>query len=446
MAAASSPRVPSIRRRLLTSALLTIVVGALLSAGAAAFAVSRVVEALMASALEETAQALVVLAEHERDVEALAQGQVLSAAPHRELLIWQLRRSDGALVARSHEAPPQPWDVPMAEGYRQTQGLAVFTVAGQTLWLQVAQSLSDLHRAQRSAALQAGLAVIVLSLIAAAIVTWRIQRELRPVAQMARDVESINPGPVKPPLPRSPRVELEPVYAALERLLERLAQKLRSEQAFASHAAHSLRTPLAGLTAQLEVARLNASSNVLPQLDLAMDAARRLNGVVGGLLAMARTAGPIHWHQFAARDIGRIALGRKIEVDVTDLELAPAMVGNLDLLSVAVANLVDNAVRHGASHASIRASIENGMQHIRVIDDGPGIPRGQLASLRDALSRFDERGEIVGAAGLGLTLAGAVARTHGGRVDFECGGPDTGGLCVQLSWPTIAPASAGGAT
>jgi two-component system OmpR family sensor kinase len=430
---------PSIRARLVRSTTLYVLAGALASAAAAAFAVSVVVKALMDSALEETAQVLVVLAEHEKDVASLAQGAALPAPPHRETLMWQLRAADGGLIARSHDAPREPWPVPLFEGHRQSMGLAVYTLAGRNVWLQVAQPLAELQRAQRAAALQAGSAVLLLGLLAAGAVAWRADRELAPVAQMARDVEAINPGPVAPALPRSPRRELEPVYAALEGLLQRLERKLRSERAFAAHAAHSLRTPLAGLAAQLELARTQAPDALQPRLALALDAARRLSGVIEALLAMARTTEAVRWRRFAADTLGTVALGRHIDVDLSGLGAAPALHGDPDLLSVAVANLVDNAARHGATRVRLGAAVDGATQRIEVADDGPGVPPQRLAELRAALARFDRDGELDAALGLGLTLAATVARAHGGRLDLDCEPPPKRGFCARLSWP-LAPA------
>lgn len=430
---------PSIRRRLLRSALLYVLLGALASAAAAAFAVSLVVKAVMDSALEETAQALVVLAEHEQEVAALARGAALPALPHRESVIWQLRASDGSLIARSHDAPVEPWPVPLFEGHQQAMGLAVYTIAGRKVWLQVAQPLAELRRAQRAAAWRVGVAVILLGLLAAGAVAWRIGVELRPVARMAHDVEAINPGPVAAVLPRSPRRELEPVYAALEGLLQRLAHKLRSEQAFAAHAAHSLRTPLAGLAAQLEVARTQAPADLQPRLALALDAARRLAGVVEALLTMARATESVRWRRFEVAALGTVALGRQIEVDLAALAGAPPLVGDPDLLAVAVANLVDNAARHGAAQVRLRASIDDGAQWVAVADDGPGVAREQLDALRAALARFDRTGDIDATLGLGLTLAAAVARAHGGRLELECKPAPMRGFCARLVWPAAQP-------
>lgn len=425
-------RLPSIRRRLNATAIVGVLVTALASAAVAALAVSLVVEALMKSSLEETAQALVVLAEHESEVEALTHGLALPAAPHDEALSWQLRSPEGVVVARSHSAPVEPWPVPLYEGHQRTQSLAVFTIAGQRLWLQVAQPLAELHRAQALAASEAAGAVLLLNLVAALVLAWQIGRELRPVQRLTADVEAIEPGPVAPHLPRSPRRELEPVYRALERLGQRLAQQLRSERAFSAHAAHSLRTPLAGLSAQIELLLVRAPDELHPKLQLALDATRRLSGVVEALLTMARTGGQARLREFDARSLVPAALARRIAVDSTRLE-GVGLRGDPDLLAVAVANLVDNAVRHGARRVSLSASRDAEHQRIEVTDDGPGVTGDRLAALRAAIARFDASGLVDDTLGLGLTLAAMVGRAHGGTLELGPL-PDGAGFFVRLEW------------
>lgn len=423
---------PSIRRRLTATAIGGLVVTAIATAAVAALAVSAVVEALMKSSLEETAQALVILAEYERDVAALSQGLALPASPHEEALLWQLRSPDGRVVARSHSAPAEPWPVPLFEGHQHASNLAVFTIAGQRLWLQVAQPLANLRRAQGLAAMQAAAAVLLLNLLAALLLAWKIGLELRPVARLAADVEAVEPGPIAPRLPRSPRQELEPVYEAVERLAQRLAGQLRSERAFSAHAAHSLRTPVAGVTAQIELLLKRAPEEFHPKLQLVLDAMRRLAGVIEALLTMARSGGAARMREFDASALVPAALARRIAVDGSQLQ-AIEVRGDPDLLAVAVANLVDNAVRHGASHVTLKAGHAGTAQWIEVMDDGPGIPRERLAVLRSALAKFDASGLIDEALGLGLTLAAMVARAHGGTI--ELGDlHDSAGFAVRLSW------------
>lgn len=414
----------------------TAIGGLIVAAGAgaavAALAVSLVVETLMKSSLEETAQALVVLAEHERDVEALTHGLALPAAPHEEALLWQLRSTDGRVVARSHDAPVEAWPVPLFEGHRQTSGLAVFTIAGQRLWLQVAQPLAALRHAQRLAAMQAAGAVLVLSLLVAILLAWRIRRELHPMARLASDVEAIEPGPVAPDLPRSPRLELEPVYRALERLGHRLAGQLRSERAFSAHAAHSLRTPVAGVTAQLELLLDRVPAEFRPKLQLAREAMRRLAGVIEALLTVARSGGAAAMRHFEAMALAPAALGGHIVVDCSGLETI-GIRGDPDLLAVAVANLVDNAARHGGRQVTLAAGRAASGQWIEVTDDGPGVSAQRLAELKLALAKFDASGLIDESLGLGLTLAAMVARAHGGTLELAAPA-EHGGFSVRLAW------------
>ena len=440
MAAGARPPVPSIRKRLLWRALAVVLLGAALSAMAAALAVSVVVRNVMESSLEETAQALVVLAEHEVEVEALSHGRALPAPAHDEAILWQLRSPAGRLIARSHSAPDTPWPVaPLVEGHVRAMGLAVYTIPGQDLWLQVAQPLAQFEHAQRMAAMAAGGTVMLLGLIAAAALGWSIRHELRPISEFARNIERVGPETATLTEPRIPRRELAPAYSALAALLQRLQAKLRSERAFAAHAAHSLRTPLAGLTAQLEVASAKAPAELAHRLSLATDAAHRLAGVVDALLTMARTTEGIRWRAFDATELATIAAGPRIEVDTTQLVAAGTLNGDSDLLAVAVANLVDNAARHGAQRVRVRGTRSGQQQCIEIEDDGPGVSPDRLALIAAALERFEVKGEIDPALGLGLTLAASVARAHKGCLSIQSSPAGRRGFVARLEWPTESP-------
>jgi signal transduction histidine kinase len=222
------------------------------------------------------------------------------------------------------------------------------------------------------------------------------------------------------------------VYQAVERLGQRLAGQLRSERAFSAHAAHSLRTPVAGVTAQVELLLKRAPEELRPKLQLVLDAMRRLAGVIEALLTMARSGGAARMREFGADALVPAALARRIAVNGSQLQ-AIDLRGDPDLLAVAVANLVDNAVRHGASRVTLRAGRAGAAQWIEVMDDGPGIPGEHLAVLRSALAKFDASGLVDEALGLGLTLAAMVARAHGGTI--ELGNlHDSAVFAVRLSW------------
>jgi signal transduction histidine kinase len=432
----SGVNAPSIQARLLRRTLATVLLWSVVSAIAAAFAVSLQVRMSMESAMEEAAQALVILAEHETEVEALSHGRALPAPPHEEVLQWQLRASSGRLVARSHSAPDEPWPaVPLVEGHKRAGGLAVYTIPGQDLWLQVAQPLTEFRRAQYTAAAAAGGTVFALGLVACAILGWAIRQELRPIADFAQAIESIGPDTVHLPAPKLPRSELARAYGELGAMLGRLQSKLRSERAFSAHAAHSLRTPLAGLSAQLEVAGALAPPEVAQRIGMASASAQRLVGVVEALLSMTRATDGIRWRRFDATELATVAAGRGIEVDASQLASAGVMGGDSDLLAVAIANLVDNAVRHGARRVRLRADRSADEQSVEIVDDGPGAEQEALARLEAAVERFEQSGEIDSALGLGLTLAASVARAHRGYMSLRSAEADGRGLCVRLTWP-----------
>ena len=170
----SGANTPSIQARLLRRTLATVLLWSVISAIAAAVAVSFQMRTSMESTLEEAAQALVILAEHEVEVEAISHGRAMPAPPHQEVLQWQLRASTGRLVARSHSAPEEPWPAaPLVEGHQRAGDFAIYTIPGQDLWLQVAVPLAELHRAQYTAAVAAGGTVLALGLIACVILAWR---------------------------------------------------------------------------------------------------------------------------------------------------------------------------------------------------------------------------------------------------------------------------------
>lgn len=434
-------RAPSINARLTRTALTTVIVGALLGAAAATFAVRGQVRHLMDSALEETAQALVGLAYEEHELLEIARGRSLPAPPHDERLQWQLRSANGTLIVRSHEAPDTPWPAPLAEGHTRIPGMAVYTMTGHGVWVHVAQPLDHLREAQFEAALQTAGAVLGCGMLAALWLGLRVRRELQPVAQLAHDVDAMEPASPAGAPPRSPRRELEPVYTALTDLQHRLAERIAAEQAFSEHAAHSLRTPLAGLAAQLEVACASAPAEVQHRLTLALDAARRLNGVITALLAMGRAVGAASPRRFAPAELAGVLAGRQIEIDTSALASAAAITGDIDLLSVALANLVDNAARHGARRAVVSAATAADTHTLSVVDDGPGVPQEQLARLRAALARGGGA-EL----GLGLALAAAVARSHGGALSIES--PPAGranGFAARLAWRSSRPTQNDGA-
>jgi signal transduction histidine kinase len=221
------------------------------------------------------------------------------------------------------------------------------------------------------------------------------------------------------------REELQPVHAAIEELTRRLAERVIHERAFSAHAAHALRTPLAGIDAQLALALREAPPQVHPRLQRARDAAGRLQRVVAALLALFRSGGTL---QREAVNVESLLARLPLDGLTVRMQDRPSIDADPDLLAAALLNLLDNVLRHGGRHVDI------GMPRpgtLRVHDDGPGVEDERRRELQAAL----EQQAYADKTGLGLMLADLIARAHGGRLVL----PDVArGFAVDIE---LGPAS-----
>ena len=217
---------------------------------------------------------------------------------------------------------------------------------------------------------------------------------------------------------------------AVDALVARLAQRITLERAFSAHAAHALRTPLAGIEVQLAVAQREAPAPLQPRLQRVRAAASRLQHVVVALLAMFRSGAKI---ERQAIDLGALAAGLAVQGLQLRLQPGALLAGDADLVSAALINLLDNAQRHGAKVVTLSAPRPG---WLRVQDDGSGVAPERRHALQTALAAQDYES----ATGLGLMLADLVARAHGGQLLLPAE-PGAGFTAVlDLGEPGIASA------
>ncbi|MEW1952662.1 HAMP domain-containing sensor histidine kinase [Terrabacter sp. NPDC080008] len=280
------------------------------------------------------------------------------------------------------------------------------------------------------------LAIFPLLLLALALIAWRvIGAALAPVESLRRGAERIDdPSSERERLPVPPTGdEISALATTLNAMLDRIATARRKQRAFVADAAHELRSPLASMRTQLEVAqRLGEGGRlpgeVLPDVD-------RLSALVDDLLLLARgddagTAGGTAPSRPAATvDVQRVVTGvaeryRAARVPVRAPVAHPG--ARLDAsiaaedLTRAVTNLVDNAVRHARS--AVTLEVRNGAGHVVVVvtDDGHGIPEADRERVFDRFTRLDEaRDRDSGGTGLGLAITRALVRRWGGDVLLE---------------------------
>lgn len=230
------------------------------------------------------------------------------------------------------------------------------------------------------------------------------------------------------PVPQT-RDELQRLARTLNTMLDRLDAGLRRERRFLAEAGHELRTPLALLTTELELAlaRPRSHEELLDAVRSASEEVSRLTVLSEDLLAIANPDGDGRAHESSSLDVAalldRVAArferraadeGRHLRVR-TDAGLRVR--GDPTRLDRAISNLVDNAIRHGSGDIEVSAHAREDLVRVGVTDQGAGLPEEVDREHADASTRT-ERSPVAGA-GLGLAIVEAIARQHGGFLTID---------------------------
>jgi two-component system OmpR family sensor kinase len=279
------------------------------------------------------------------------------------------------------------------------------------------------------------LAVNMLVLVPLA---WLFTRRLvRPIRAFAEAAEAAGRGDPEASFAEAGPREVRTAARALDEMQRRIAASVEDRTRLIAAIAHDLRTPLTRLRFRAE--------NVAPeQRDKIVADIERMDAMIGGVLAFARGEQRISRH--------RLDLATLVESVVDDLAETGADVAVVEAASVEVlgdslalrrlvANLLDNAVKYGGS-ARCRVLGEGDKALLLVEDEGPGMPDDSLEGMFAPFVRGDSaRDPATGGVGLGLALARAIARAHGGEVTLER--RNKAGLCARLELPA-ATREAGG--
>ncbi len=277
-----------------------------------------------------------------------------------------------------------------------------------------------------------------------ALATWLVTGyTLRPIAALRRGAAEVTATGVPRDLPVPPaRDEVRSLAVTLNDMLSRLAEAQQRQRDLVSDTAHELRSPIASIRAQLEVALDHPDG--LDWLETARDVRAdtlRLARLTEDLLLLARLDGqhlrhkPTDLSAVCGSVAARYAAAR---VPVRADAGPPCVVaGDPDALSRLLVNLLDNAVRHASSQVCVSVRAEAGWAVLTVTDDGPGIAPedaerafGRFARLDNARSRTGEEG-----AGLGLAIVRTTAQAHGGSVSLGDARP---GLRAVVRLPLAA--------
>jgi two-component system sensor histidine kinase TctE len=367
----------------------------------------------------------------------LAAARPVPRADGGELTWVAVRAGDGRLLAgTSGLAPALPegavGDALLGgEPVRHTSVRAV--VDGQPAVLTLARTVRQ--RRQVRAAMLRGLVLLesVCSLALVGLIWMSVTNGLAPLARLRASLDRRDSVNLAPLPEHDMGHELQPVAAAFNALLERIAEATRAQREFQANVAHQLRTPLAGARLQLEwlAERHRDDSDTAAAVARLLDTNERLTRETNQLLALAR-AEPSQTGRarLVALDLARLvedgvqsfverAAARDIDLGFA---LAPATVdGDVFLLRDLLDNLVDNALRYTPPGGSVtvRCGVAAGA-FLEVEDDGPGIAPAQRARVFERFVRLAPEGGATGS-GLGLAIVRDIARLHGARVELGDG-------------------------
>jgi two-component system sensor histidine kinase TctE len=305
-----------------------------------------------------------------------------------------------------------------------------------------------MHKRERAAARAVAITLASnLLLVAATLITvfFGIQVALRPLVGLGAAIARRAPGDLRPVDDAVTPREVRPLVDAINQLMGNLRRAHEAQQAFISNAAHQLRTPIAGLQTQLELAAENLPEEARPRMERLRDTFRRLSHLTHQMLALARSAPEADLgHEFQRLDLADLcedaasnfidaALAK--EIDLGFEAHAAKVEGSPWLLRELLSNLIDNAITYtpAGGHVTARCGTElDGTRYLEVEDDGPGIADDQ----RDRIFERFYRAKATGTSGTGLGLAIVKEAADRHRATIQIATPESGqGVKFRVEFP-----------
>ena len=441
----------SIRQRLLFS-LLAITIGAWsLLATINYFNTRSEIKKLFDAHLLKSAKVLLSLVEHELYEENDTPGnntpgineqrklhdieQNLETHKYEKLLAFQISINKDNFYFSSAEAPAQPLSsgAPgFSTNHIDDSDWRVYTLHDQNnvIIIRVAEpqsARSDLaHKIAFSLLLPLIIGLPVISLL-----IWKcVGFIFKPLDKIAADIQHRTSSQLEPVTVHDAPAEVRPLINALNRLLYRLDRVLKSERRFTADAAHELRTPLAGLRTQAQIAlRTRDPVKLEHALHNVLKSSERASHLIEQLLMLARLEPDVSSLEFADCDL--IQLIQSVMADLTPMAMdknitlefnhpdAAHVSANHTALSVMLRNLVDNAIRYTPAGGQVNVDLFEDPAGItvRVADNGPGIPWAERHDVFKRFYRPKHTGES--GSGLGLAIVQQIAELHRAAIHLD---------------------------
>jgi two-component system OmpR family sensor kinase len=317
------------------------------------------------------------------------------------------------------------------------EALRLYTVAitdasGQTLFLiQTGDSLAQIVAAQGRLwryALAVGVVGLLVALLLGRLI---LQRGLRPLDSILRQLKDVRARNLNVKLPDEPRpVEIQQLADGLNSMLARLDTAFRARESFVASISHDLRTPLTALQGQIEVLAMEPTLTVENKESLGkmVREIRRLIRMSNNLLLNIQleskpplSVGKVNLTELVeevTRETQVLANGLEIRVSTPGVLVVP---GDYDLLKQMLLNIVDNAIKFTPKGGSIDITLNHDEQHaiVSVSDTGQGISKEHLAHITEPFYKAEAAGKPTGGAGLGLAIVKQIISLHKGEIDIQ---------------------------
>lgn len=363
-------------------------------------------------------------------------------------IAFQLRSVKDGVVLRSESAPDFALSL-TRNGYSET-------ILNDQLWHVFSISTENgdyvIHTGQRddirrslveSLASQQLIAMLVALPVLTLVILIIVNRTLKPLNTLKQELASREAGYLQPLSLENLPEEALPIVHQINVLFGLLEQAFANERNFTSDASHELKTPLAGLMTQLQVAQKTKDETVRNQaLNKCQQAVMRMTHMVQQLLTLSRVQPhnvhlnkqPVNLYQAlvaAISDLEFSAHEKQIEIELSGEENLK-LEGNPQLLGILFRNLLDNAIKYTPNGGRVNVMMSRDKAHILITveDSGPGVADDDYERITQRFYRCVETAHLAEGSGLGLSIVQRIMRLHEAAIVFSRSG--LGGLKVEL--------------
>lgn len=364
------------------------------------------------------------------------------SGPQRELVA-----GDSDLPLPKDEDTPVPWSVYLRDDQmRNTDVRVAYSFVNlqnsqgdqaghdkRYALVQVAETLEKRSQLANQIIKGVILPEFIILPIALTLLWFALARGLSPLAALQDHIRSRRSDDLSPIDSRGVPEEIFPLVSSLNEMLARLSQSIQVQKRFIADAAHQMKTPLAGMRMQSELAlRQDGREEIQRSLQQLLKSSESATRLVNQLLALARAENQSpHAAPFEVIELGELArnvlrewvqaaLSRQIDLGFEQADEPVLLQGNPTLLRELLNNLIDNALRYtqigGSVTVRIRKDAERALTILEVEDNGPGIAPGERSHIFERFYRI--LGSQVEGSGLGLAIVREIAQKHGANIDI----------------------------